>query len=337
MDSLSQIVLGAGVAGLSAPPAFRRRALLWGSCLGTLPDLDVLVRYTDPVEAMVAHRSWSHSLFVLPLLGTLLWGAWLYLWPVARAHAWRWFAATQLALVTHPLLDAFTVYGTQLFWPLASPPVMLGSVFIIDPLYTLPLLAAMALAWRWGAQTRASKALAWGLCFSSGYLAAGLLAQWHIQQCVLRDLHSERTQVAHILVTPAPFTALLWRVLVVYPNGDYAEGHYSYLAPSIPMRWQRHSGRRELLQPLQDHPQAATLRWFTHDFFAMEDRSGKIVFTDLRMGSLNRYPFRFALGQRCAHGICAIPAQRMPWPRYERGDWQRWYALLRGAPAGQHG
>ena len=30
----------------------------------------------------------------------------------------RWFWAMQLALVTHPLLDAMTVYGTQLWWPL---------------------------------------------------------------------------------------------------------------------------------------------------------------------------------------------------------------------------
>jgi inner membrane protein len=48
----------------------------------------------------------------------------------------------QLALVTHPLLDAFTVYGTQLWWPLMPPPTMWSSVFIIDPLYTIWLLVA---------------------------------------------------------------------------------------------------------------------------------------------------------------------------------------------------
>src|SRR5690606_15668561 len=57
----------------------------------------------------------------------------------------RWFWAIQLALVTHPLLDAFTVYGTQLLWPLPLHPVMWASVFIIDPLRGAP--AVERLAW----------------------------------------------------------------------------------------------------------------------------------------------------------------------------------------------
>ena len=40
-----------------------------------------------------------------------------------------------LALITH-LLDAFTVHGTQLWWPLPVRPTMWSTVFIIDPLYT---------------------------------------------------------------------------------------------------------------------------------------------------------------------------------------------------------
>ena len=36
----------------------------------------------------------------------------------------RRFGAMQLAPVTHPLPDAFTVYGTQLLWPLHPPPAM---------------------------------------------------------------------------------------------------------------------------------------------------------------------------------------------------------------------
>ena len=60
-----------------------------------------------------------------------------------------------LALLTHPLLDAHTAYGTQLLWPLEPPPVMWATLFIIDPLFTLPLLVAViATAYRpareWG-------------------------------------------------------------------------------------------------------------------------------------------------------------------------------------------
>ena len=150
MDSLSQIVLGGAVAGAIVPGRHRRAALLAGAALGTMPDLDslpILLVTDDPVLLMTWHRGPSHSLFVLPLAGWLIW--WLFKRRrkrVAESPA-RWFWAIQLALITHPLLDAFTVYGTQLLWPLRPPPVMWSSVFIIDPLYTVWLLVACVVAW----------------------------------------------------------------------------------------------------------------------------------------------------------------------------------------------
>src|SRR5688500_5168415 len=145
MDSLTQIVLGAAVAAAITPAAHRRAALLAGAALGTLPDLDSLILLPltrDPVTLMTVPRRFSHSLFVLPLLGALLWWLFRRFGHGRVAHApRRWFWAIQLALITHPLLDAFTVYGTQLWWPLRPPPAMWSSVFIIDPAYTLWLIA----------------------------------------------------------------------------------------------------------------------------------------------------------------------------------------------------
>ena len=57
---------------------------------------------------------------------------------------------TGLTLLAHPVLDAFTVYGTQLLLPFSDYPAGLGSIFIIDPLFTVPLLAGLA-AYRVGA------------------------------------------------------------------------------------------------------------------------------------------------------------------------------------------
>src|SRR5690606_16358217 len=180
MDSLSQILLGASVAAAVAPARHRRAAVLAGATLGTLPDLDTLpvaLLTDDPVARMTLHRSFSHSLFVLPLLGWLLW--WLFRrfgrGRVAEAPA-QWFLAIQLALVTHPLLDAFTVYGTQLWWPLPVHPVMWSSVFIIDPLYTVWLLLGCGVAWWARERPLAQRALVAGLVLSSAYLGWSLVA-----------------------------------------------------------------------------------------------------------------------------------------------------------------
>ncbi|PZQ27812.1 MAG: hypothetical protein DI562_12805, partial [Stenotrophomonas acidaminiphila] len=181
MDSLSQIVLGGAVAAIIAPAGHRRAALLAGAALGTLPDLDSLpiALFSDnPVTLMTVHRSFSHSLFVLPLVGWLVW--WLFKrfgnGRVAASPA-RWFWAIQLALITHPLLDAFTVYGTQLWWPLMPAPTMWSSVFIIDPLYTVWLLVACIAAWFLRERVAAQRALAVGLVLSTAYLGWSLVAK----------------------------------------------------------------------------------------------------------------------------------------------------------------
>ena len=51
-----------------------------------------------------------------------------------------------LVFGTHVLLDCFTVYGTQALWPLPLPPVGWATIFIIDPLYTLPLAGGVLAA-----------------------------------------------------------------------------------------------------------------------------------------------------------------------------------------------
>ena len=51
----------------------RRRGAVYGAAFGTLPDLDVFLPTANPVEAMVTHRSFSHSLLVLSAFAPLAW------------------------------------------------------------------------------------------------------------------------------------------------------------------------------------------------------------------------------------------------------------------------
>jgi len=63
MDSLTQIVLGAAMGEAVLGKKIGNRAILWGAVAGTIPDLDVFVRFfTDPITATEMHRGFSHSL-----------------------------------------------------------------------------------------------------------------------------------------------------------------------------------------------------------------------------------------------------------------------------------
>ena len=184
MDSLTQVVLGASIAGACAPAGYRRKALLAGAVLGTVPDLDVFVDYGGDVENFTFHRGFSHSLFVLAPLSVLLWLALRRWWAPAQESPLRWLAVIALPLLTHPLLDAHTAYGTQLFWPLTVTPTMWATLFIIDPLYTLPLLVGVIAAAIWPHGLRAEKVLRAGLVLSTIYIGWTWVARGVVQNQV---------------------------------------------------------------------------------------------------------------------------------------------------------
>jgi inner membrane protein len=311
MDSLTQAVLGASVAGVCAPRGQRRKALLVGAALGTLPDLDVAIRYGDAVKDFTYHRGFSHSLFVLLPFSAFLWLIMRRWWaPVSEAPL-RWFAAVALALMTHPLLDAHTAYGTQLFWPLESPPVMWSTLFIIDPVYTLPLLVGVIVAATTPASKRAGIALSAGLILSYSYLAWSWAGKTVVEREALHELSKLGLAEAPLFSTPTPFNTLLWRV-VVLTEGGYLEGYDSLLVNEHPIRFEFHPSDNEAMQAASDVWAVSRLRWFAQDFVKAEVDDDWLVLTDLRMGAEPKFVFRHAVAQRGNPHWKAIPTELLP-------------------------
>lgn len=322
MDSLTQIVLGAAVAAAAAPARHRRAALLAGAALGTLPDLDSLpiaLLTDDPVALMTLHRGASHSLFILPLLGWAIWALFKHRGGRVAESPARWFWAMQLALVTHPLLDAFTVYGTQLLWPLATPPVMWSSVFIIDPLYTVWLLLACVAAFFLRERAAAQRALVAGLVLSTAYLGWSLAAKAMVEREADRALAEMGLGDAPRFSVPMPFTTLLWRVVAMTPSG-YVEGFRSLAADDGAMRFEGHASNVQALAEASHIPAVARLAWFNHGFMRVRDVDGELVLSDLRMGNDPDYFFNFAVARRGSPWH-AIPPRQLRAPRDLGGTW----------------
>ena len=295
MDSLTQIALGAAVGGAVGGRQLGRRALLWGALCGTLPDLDVLVPFADAVQDFTYHRSASHSLPMFLLATPLL--VWLILrfHPDTRAHRTRWAVLVYLVLATHALLDAFTVYGTQILWPFDTTPVAWSTIFIIDPLYTLPLLIGVVAATSargrgWGWRTNAI-----GLALSCAYLGWTVAAKAHVEQRAQQALAVQGIAATSVLTTPGPFNSLLWRVLAV-DRGAYYEAFYSVLDGAVPPRFVARPRSLALVETFRDSPPVARLSWFTKDFYRVARVGDDIVITDLRMGLDPDYVFSFRVG-----------------------------------------
>lgn len=330
MDSLSQIVLGGTLAAAIAPAAHRRAALLAGAALGTLPDLDgipLALLFDDPVMRMTWHRSISHSLFVLPWVAAMIW--WLFKRRGGRVAASpvRWFLAMQMALVTHPVLDAFTVYGTQLWWPLKTPPTMWSSMFIIDPLYTLWLLIACIVAWRAREGVAAQRALVAGLMLSTAYLGWSLMAKTIVDRAAEQSLAAIGLQDAPRFSVPMPFNTLLWRVVAMTPDG-YVEGERSLAADHGAMRFRTHNSDVAALRAVADYEAVARLRWFNHGFMKAQERDGMLILSDLRMGFEPDYIFNFAVAKRNSPTWREIPPQQLQWPWDAAGRLRKVWARI---------
>jgi len=333
MDSLTQIVLGSTVAALAVPAAHRRKALAAGAMLGTLPDLDalpLLLSQADAVARMTEHRGASHSLLVLPFVGLILWWFARWRWQTVREAPKAWLLAIQLALLTHPILDAFTVYGTQLLWPLPLSPVMWASVWIVDPAYTLPLLIGCIVAATSANALKARRWLAVGLWLSSAYLLWSLAAKALVERDARQALAALGLPDAPHFSVPLPLNTLLWQVVAMTPEG-YLIGERSLVADRKPMRFRAFASDTAALRAARETvPAVARLLWFNHGFMnARVDANGRLVVADLRMGQEPDYTFQFVVAQRRNGQWHPIAVERIATPPILTwAQWSMWWHRL---------
>jgi len=311
MDSVTQIALGAAVGEATLGRHIGNRAALWGGVCGLFPDLDLFVPFTDPVMSFTYHRSFSHSIFVLTLLTPLF--VWLILkvHPNTRRYRYRWYGLVFLAFATHVLLDCLTVYGTQILWPLPTPPVMGSSIFIIDPAYSVPLflgvLAALVLSRR---SFRGHRINTVCLALSTIYVIWGIGAKLHVEQVARTSLEQQGIPYTQLLTVPAPFNTILWRVLVMDDKG-YHEGFYSLLDEAPHVKLNHYPSDRDLLEGIDSHWPVKRLQWFTHGFYSVGKWVDDVMITDLRMGSEPGYVFRFIVARMANPHAQPTPSRRV--------------------------
>jgi len=247
------------------------------------PDLDVLATPLSPTAEWLWHRGPTHALVFGPVVGPAI--GWL-LWKRLGGRLRDWAGLCVLALVTHPLLDAFTTYGTQLLWPFSRRRFAFDAIAIVDPGYSLVLAVALVLGLWWGAGTPAGRRAAWvALGLSSAYVALGLAMNARAEEAARRQLAAEGVASARVAAYPT-LLQLPLRRLVARSGDEVRIGWMSGLAPR-PIAWERFVAASG---PQVDAARATrTVRLF--EWFAMGEatprleEAGKVVeFDDLRYG-----------------------------------------------------
>jgi inner membrane protein len=228
LDSLSQAALGAAIGYAVGGKRLGRAALAAGAIAGTIPDLDTFALLPfDDFAAWTHHRGVTHSLMFGLVLGPALgWAVWRWnryrrpFEPAGEDDALAdWVKIFTLGLVTHPLLDWFTIYGTQLLAPFSNTRFALPGLGIIDPGYTLPLLIAIvcALARPTAAWTRL--AVLGALTASTLYLFYGVAQNKAVETMAHAQLEREGVATAQVRVFTTIFQPWLRRITVDEPEG----------------------------------------------------------------------------------------------------------------------
>lgn len=219
MDPVSHGLLGASAVASFAKKKLIGAAVVAGWLAAMAPDLDVLIRSsTDPLLMIEFHRQFTHSLIFIPV------GAFIVsiaLWIFIKRHLTfqELYLYTFLGIATHGLMDAFTSYGTQLFWPFTDARIAWNLVSIVDPIVTLGMIIFAGLAiwkkkrfWAW-------VSLGWfSLCMIFGFYQGQRASTAVYELAETRGHQPER-----LVARPSFGNQILWRVNYIYDGRIYSD------------------------------------------------------------------------------------------------------------------
>ncbi len=290
MDSITQFVLGAGVGEAILGKKIGNKAILWGGLAGTIPDLDVVFfPFLDAMGQLTVHRGISHSIF-FALVGGLLMG-WLFQkWynksPDNTTTFRDWSLLFGLGFLTHSLLDAFTVYGTQLFLPFSDYRVGFNSIFIVDPIYTVPFLLSIVVCSFLSRNSRMRRRIGMvGLVFSSFYLCLTLVNKSTVNQAFETALEEQNIPYSRFMTSPSVLQNVLWYGVAEVENGYYI-GYHSFFDGDKKIDFDFYPRNEQLLSPFEGSHALDRLKWFSNGYYVVERWGDQIVFNDFKFGKM---------------------------------------------------
>ncbi|MBX3456911.1 MAG: metal-dependent hydrolase [Candidatus Paracaedibacteraceae bacterium] len=279
MDLVTQGILGAAVGQAGFQHKLGRKAVLWGGIYGMLPDLDVLVKFSgNPFAEQLYHRGFTHSLFFAPLVAPI--AAILMRRLYKTDDYWSWMWLIFWALITHPLLDVFTHYGTQLLNPVSNYRFSLGAIPVVDLLYSVPLLIVVILGLiiPWDKLVRTLTSFV--LLLTTSYLFYGISCNSSALQQARDDLGDSYRLESY----PTLFQIHLRRV-VAHSSNDVKIGLVTtYPGAKYPIQWFSYRDDAEKSADFMKLQDVQMYLWFCAGECLIQRDHHSIKLYDLRFG-----------------------------------------------------
>lgn len=199
-----------------------------------------------------------------------------------------WYTLFFWAIFTHPLLDCFTSYGTQLFLPFSNYRVAFNTISVADPLYTIPFLFLLIAASMYRRNSRTRSWLNWaGIGISSIYMLFTVFNKLHTDQVMEDTLHEEKIAYNRYMTMPSILNNILW-MGTAETDSLYYFGQYSMLDKEQRFKLRPMAKNHYLIKDIKGDYTIETLQWFTNGYYgvtALPD--GNLQINDMRFGILN--------------------------------------------------
>lgn len=344
MDSLTHITLGACLGEVMLGKRIGKRALLLGAVTQNLPDIDAVVNlWLSPSASLLAHRGLTHSLPVGLVVAVSL-AYMVRRWPPARTvPVWWWFLFFAVQLGVHDLLDTTNAYGTGLLEPFSHERFSWHLLYVIDPLFTGPLLVIAILLFGFGPERRSrSRWVTAGLVWAGSYVVSAVVNQAVVNKFVNTSLLAAHIPATRFLTTPTPFNTLLWYVVANTKQGYYV-GYRSVLdSPSRTTTFTFFPRQTQSGNGAGNSANVDRLLRFANGYYTFDKTNRGLAINVLRFGQMGgwRYPgapftFHYEFDHETDERLVTQRGRFSGWDRetirayYQRmlGDMLPWTAL----------
>jgi inner membrane protein len=227
---------------------------------------------------------------------------------------WSWLFFW--AFLTHPILDAHTTWGTQLFWPLDLR-LAFKTIFVVDPLYTLPFLIFLILALF---QKQASKKRLLyngiGLTLSTAYLALTFLLKSFAFTKFENALQTQNIAYKEIDTRPSPLNTILWNANIE-TESSYLLGTYSFFDTQN-INFETYPKDHHLLGQLITNEKVKRMIAISKGWYTISKENDNLYFNDLRFGLLSLEPhaqdfvFKYEIKTESSGHVSFIEQEKAP-------------------------
>jgi inner membrane protein len=192
-----------------------------------------------------------------------------------------WIGLWFWSLITHPLLDVFTVYGTQLLAPFSDHRFSFCAVPIVDPFYSVPLLISIIAGWFMKKHLAASQIIsAITLLLTTAYLFLGI---------EVRDRALQHVKSKNPIIRSEAFTAMFnifYRRIVIEEPNQYRVGFVNMLHPE-PIKWHTFK-KSEVSDAVLAKREVRIFYWFADDWVLPVHEGNSSVLYDMRFGATDQ-------------------------------------------------